>query len=353
MSFRLASACVFATFSISLTPTVIAQTAAIPDIDLKLFEKSEVDLSKGCSVSLWQHNRDPGTDKFAYIFLETLTGKNHTRQPARIKIGGEVVTATRVAVGGKSPGYGLHPYQLYKLPNPGEFVILDLKLGDEMGEAVEIESGSMSIIMKGKQVFRASVKGGSGCMTPPAVEMPAKAAPAKRTETPSHTNNDMVGMFQRYDVRANQVPRVMTQAAIKQFGCEATMLRGKVIGYQMSEESAIWQLPCGDYGTTKSAVFALVYLTDPAAQYTFIPFNFPKGKNRGLGDNAMMEPKWDMKARTVTSIYTEGNGKDCGSWERHRVNADGGFELVELRSRDMCDGKTVGAENFPVVFKAK
>ncbi len=121
----------------------------------------------------------------------------------------------------------------------------------------------------------------------------------------------------------------------------------------MSEESAIWQLPCGDYGTTKSAVFALVYLTDPAAQYTFVPFKYPKGKNRGLGDNAMMEPKWDMKARTVTSIYTEGNGKDCGSWERHRVSADGGFELVELRSRDMCDGKNVGAENFPVVFKAK
>jgi hypothetical protein len=339
---------------------VHAQPAVIPDVDLKLFEKSEVDLSKGCSVSLWQANRDPETDKFAYIFLETLTGKNHTRTPARIKVGTEVVTATRVAVGGKSPGYGLHPYQLYKLPNADEFVILDLKLGEEMGEAVEIESGTMSIVMKGKQVFRASVKGGSGCMTPPAAEQPAKAAPAKaapvppkRTEAPSQTNNDMAGMFQRYDVRANQVPRVMTQAAIKQFGCEAAMLRGKVIGYQMSEESAIWQLPCGDYGTTKSAVFALVYLTDPAAQYSFIPFKFPKGKSRGLGDNAMMEPRWDLKTRMVTSIYTEGNGKDCGSWERHRVNAEGEFELVELRARDMCDGKSVGAENFPVVFKAK
>jgi hypothetical protein len=67
----------------------------------------------------------------------------------------------------------------------------------------------------------------------------------------------------------------------------------------------------------------------------------------------MMEPKWDIKARTVTSTYTEGNGKDCGSVERHRVTAEGGFQLVELKSRDHCDGKNIGAENFPVVFKAK
>jgi hypothetical protein len=209
----------------------------------------------------------------------------------------------------------------------------------------------MSIIMKGRQVFRASVKGGAGCNTSAAAE-----PPAKRTEAPAPapvTNNDMAGMFERYAVRKEQVPRAMTQAMAKQFGCEPKTMAGAVIGFQMSEESAIWQIPCGDYGTTKSAVFALVYVTDPAKQYSFIPFKLPKGVNRNLGDNAMMEPKWDIKARMVTSTYTEGNGKDCGSVERHRVTAEGGFQLVELKSRDQCDGKNIGAENFPVVFKAK
>jgi hypothetical protein len=346
----LRAACLVA--PVFLAPAVaLAQSAAQPEVDLKLFETTEVDRSKGCSIALWQSNRDPGKDKFAYIFTEVLTGKNHARQPARIKIAGQAVTLTRVATGGKTTGYGLFPYQLYKMAGADDFVVLDLKLADEQGEAVDIESGTMSVIMKGSQVFRASVRGGAGCNTPAAAE-----PPAKRTEAPAPapaTNNDMAGMFERYAVRKEQVPRAITQAMAKQFGCEPKTMAGAVIGFQMSEESAIWQIPCGDYGVTKSAVFALVYLTDPAKQYSFIPFKFPKGQNRNLGDHAMMEPKWDIKARTVTSTYTEGNGKDCGSVERHRVTAEGGFQLVELKSREHCDGKSVGAENFPVVFKAK
>jgi hypothetical protein len=336
--------------AVFLAPTAaLAQSNAQPEVDLKLFETPEIDRSKGCTVALWQSNREPDKDKFAYVFTEVLTGKNHARQPARIKIAGQVVMLTRVATGGKATGYGLFPYQLYKMAGADDFVVLDLKLADEQGEAVDIESGTMSIIMKGRQVFRASVKGGAGCNTSAAAE-PA----AKRTEAPTPvTNNDMAGMFERYAVRKEQVPRAMLQAAAKQFGCEPKTMAGAVTGFQMSEESAIWQLPCGDYGTTKSAVFALVYVTDPAKQYSFIPFKFPKGVNRNLGDNAMMEPKWDIKARMVTSTYTEGNGKDCGSVERHRVTAEGGFQLVELKSRDQCDSKNIGAENFPVVFKAK
>jgi hypothetical protein len=327
------------------TAPAIAQSAAQPEIDLKLFEKAEVDRSKGCSVVLWQANRDPVTDKFAYLFTEVLTGQNHARQPARIKIAGQVVTLTRVATGGKSTGYGLYPYQLYKLSGPDDFVVLELKLAAEDGESVDVDSGTMSIIMKGRQVFRASVKGNAGCYT-------AAAAPAKRTEAPA-PNNDMAGMFERYAVRPQQVPAALRAAAAKQFGCEAKVLQGAVTGFQMSEESAIWQIPCGDYGGSKSAVFALVYLTDPTKNYGFIPFKFPKGQNRNLGDHAMMEPKWDLKARIVSSTYTEGNGKDCGSVERHRVTAEGGFQLIELKAREQCDGKAVGAENFPVVFKLR
>jgi hypothetical protein len=332
---------------------------AQPEIDLKLFETSEVDRSKGCSVALWQSNRDPDKDKFAFIFTENLTGRNHARQPARIKIAGQAVTLTRVATGGKTTGYGLFPYQLYRIGETDDFVVLDLKLAEEAGEAVDIESGTMSIIMRGRQVFRASVKGGAGCNTPAAAEAAKPAAPraaaAKPPEpAPPVTNNDMAGMFERYTVRAGQVPRVMTQAMAKQFGCEAVIMRRPVIGYQMSEESAIWQIPCGEYAAGQvSAIFALVYVTDPAKQYTFLPFKWPKGQNRGLGDNAMMEPKWDLKTRTVTSINTEGNGKDCGSLERHKVTEDGTFQLVELRYREMCDGKNIGVENFPVTFKAR
>jgi hypothetical protein len=340
---------------VSIAQAQTQTSAPAVAIDLKLFEKSEVDRSKGCSVVLWQANRDPEKDKFAYLFTEVLAGKNHTRQAAKIKIGETIVPLTRVATGGKTTGYNLFEYQLYKMSAADEFVVLQLKLAPEEGESVDVEDGSMSIIMKGKPVFRATVKGNAGCNTPAAPD--TKAPPKKRAEAPIKTNNEtagteFAGMFERYAVRAQSVPRKMTQEAAKKFGCEAATMRGAVIGFQMSEESAIWQIPCGDYGDKKSAVFALVYLTDPAAQYEFLPFKFPKGENRGLGDHAMMAPTWDMKTRTVRSVNTEGNGKDCGTIERHQVTAEGGFKLVELRSRMMCDGKSVGAENFPVVFKA-
>lgn len=336
------------------THAAVAQTAnptpapASPAIELKLFEKAEVDRSKGCSVVLWQDDRDPEKDKFAYLFAETLTGKNHTRQPARIKIAGQVVSLTRVATGGRTTGYNLFEYQLYKMPAADEFVILQLKLAEEEGESVDVTGGTMSIMMKGKAVFRASVKGNAGCNTAAATGT-GKVASAP----PPTTNNDMAGMFQRYPVEAKSVPRKILQEAGKKFGCEASTMRGRVTGFQMSEESAIWQIPCGSYDKRTTAVFALVYLTDPAAQYEFLPLKWPKSQNRSLGDHAMMAPQWAMKTRTVTSIYTEGNGKDCGSLERHKLTEEGRFQLVELRSRDTCDGKSVGAENFPQVFKAK
>lgn len=166
-------------------------------IDLKLFEKSEVDRSKGCSVVLWQDDRDPEKDKYAYIFAETLSGKNHARQPARIKIGGVVTTMKRVATGGKTTGYELYEYQVYQLPEEKEFVILQLRLAEEEGESVDVESGVMIIIMKGKPVFRATVKGNAGCNTPAAIavsEPPAKPTPPRALEPPrssasTQTNN--------------------------------------------------------------------------------------------------------------------------------------------------------------------
>ena len=344
-------AILFAVYGASLlgfSSAAVAQTAAQPSIDLKLFEKSEVDRSKGCSVVLWQADRDPDTDKFAYLFMERLSGKNHTRQPARMKIAGQIVTMTRVATGGKNNGYNLFEYQLYKLPEADEFVVLELKLAPLEGESVEIDDGTMSVIMKGKQIFRASVKGNAGCNTPAASEPPPSGSEKKNA-----VDSTSPGQFERYTVRSQHVPRSLVQMAIKRFGCEVAVLKGAVLGFQMSEESAIWQIPCGDYGTQKSAVFALVYLTDPAKEFSFLPFKWSKGQNRNLGDYAMMAPHWDIKARTVTSTYTEGNGKDCGSVERHRVTAEGSFELVELRAREACDGKAIGSENFPIVFKAK
>ena len=155
-------------FACSLLLPMSAGLAEAPpkDIDLELFERSEVDRHKGCKVVLWQHDRDPAQDKYAYLFDEWLIGQNHVRQTARIKIGGNTTLLKRVATGGKTTGYDVFEHQLYRLPDPNEFVILVLKLAEMKLGSVDIESGKLTVVMDGKLMFRVAVKGKAGCVTP-------------------------------------------------------------------------------------------------------------------------------------------------------------------------------------------
>ncbi len=308
-------------------------------IDLELFEKSEINRSEGCSVVLWQDDRDPDEDKYAYLFAETLSGENHTRQPARIKIGNEVTPLNRIATGGKTTGYDLYEYQLYRMPSENEFVIINLQLAEEEGESVDVVSGVMILIMRGKPVFRATVKGNAGCAT--------AAEPESAEVGP--------GMFERYPVRPEEVPAKMTAAAEKQLGCESALVQKGVMAFQLSEEAAIWQIPCGDYGDKTSAVYAVVYIPEPSADFQLLKLSLPNGVKRSLGDHALMDPAWDIKSRTVTGIHTEGNGSDCGQYERYQVTSEGEVELrlVEFREKTNCDGQTMAPEDFPLVFTAK
>ncbi|MDP3408982.1 DUF1176 domain-containing protein [Bosea sp. (in: a-proteobacteria)] len=317
-------------------------------LDLKLFDKAEVDRSKGCSVALWQANRDPDNDRYAFIFTEALTGQNHVRQPARIKVGEKVLPMTRVAIGGKVGGYGLYPYQLYRLGEGDGFAVLDLKLGEIEGEAVEIESGTLTVSMAGKQQARVPVKGGAGCMTAPAAASPPAAPPAAAAAPAS-----LDGIFSRYAVRPAQIPRTLPATLKSRFGCDPEMLKAGVTGFQMSEESAIWELPCQRFNIQANAVYALVYLPEPAQNLRFLSFKAPPGKKRTSAPAELMSPEWNLKTRTVTGTALGRSEGDCGVHERHRVGPDGEFVLVEYREKVACDGKASKPEQFPLVYRAR
>ncbi len=321
-----------------------AQTAQ-PEVDLKLFDKADVDRTKGCTVALWQSNRNPDQDKFAYLFIEHLTGRNNARQPARIRIGNQPVTFQRIATGGKGSGYGLFEYQLYKGAGPDEFLILELKLGPIEGEAVDIESGTMSVVLKGRQVFRAAVKGGAGCMTPAAQPQQAAAsAPPAAAKGPA--------LFDRYAVRPNLIPPAIINAAQKRFGCVPELMRTDAVGFALSEESAIWEMTCERFAYQASSVYALVHAQMPAKEFRFLDINPPKGRARSTGAGVLISPEWHLPSRTVTSVSLGRNQGDCGTFERHRVTESGDFALVEYREKKACDGKVGKPQDWPLVFKA-
>lgn len=333
----------------------IAQNApaaqAPAKVDLKLFEKSEVDRSKGCSFVLWQEDRDPEKDRFAYVFAETL-GRNHARENARVKIGNEVLSFRRVAVGGaKEFGYKTFPNALYKAEKDDSYLIFELKLEDSPGEVMDVTGGTMTVIRPKMPPFVSSVKGNAGCNTPAATgigaPVPRAAAPAPQQK--QETNP--IGSFAPYPVRGNEVPARMRAEAVKAAGCKDANLRKGGTGYSMSEESAIWELMCEEYTGGPGKIMVLVYTPDPAQNYTFLRFEVPKGKERQTNIREIVNPKWDLKARIITSVVTEGNGRDCGIYERHKLNEEGKFELIEYREKTMCDGKSMDPKDFPLVYR--
>ncbi|MCZ8183045.1 MAG: hypothetical protein O9322_08750 [Beijerinckiaceae bacterium] len=365
------------------------------EIDLKLFDKAEVDRSKGCSLSLWQANRDPENDRFAFIFTERFRGTAHQREAAQIKIGTSIIPLQRVGTGGRSEGYDVYPFQLYKMPDEQGYVVLDLKLEPEQGEAVEISSGKLMVTMLGKLAFRASVKGGVGCSGPPlpgpsAAPVATAPAPAPRggpqgappnvaggpltagTMAPGATAGGTLSassqtrppataqparpavsgpdMFERYSVRQQQVPARFLQGINQRFGCTVPAQRNGITGFQMSEESAIWQIPCDRFGQNQTSVFALVYLPAPDQQYEILETPSPRGLDRKLDSGVLMSAQWDVRSRTVTSLYPASDRQDCGIFERHAVTREGKLALVEFREKTRCDGVAGRPDQWPLVF---
>lgn len=323
------------------------------EIDLKLFDKAEIDRSKGCTVALWQQNRDPENDRYAIVFGEQLRGQNHLRDAARIKIGNQVIPLQRIATGGKSEGYGLYPFQLYRMPDEQGYVVLDLKLGALEGEAIDIESGKLMVSMLGKQAFRMSVKGGAGCMGAPlpagnAAGQPAAtqaAVPARAQPTPPGP-----AMFERHNVQPALFSPGFRKEVEKKFKCDAAFMRTGVVGFSLSEESAIWQIPCERFAYQTTAVFALVYTAAPEKEHQFIAVPGPKGHKRTNDPGILMSPQWDIKNRIVTSISLGRAAGDCGVLERYRVTPEGQFALVEYREKPQCDGAATKPEQFPLIF---
>jgi hypothetical protein len=170
-------------------------------------------------------------------------------------------------------------------------------------------------------------------------------APAAAAALPQAANSTDA-MLRRYAVPDTAVPRAFAQAVKKKYGCDAEVMATGITGFQMSEESAIWQIPCERFAYQATAVYALVYLTDPAKNLQFLGFQEPKGHKRTNDPGVLMNPEWDVKTRTVTSVSLGRAIGDCGVLERHRVMPDGQFMLIEYREKEACDGKLVKPEDF-------
>jgi hypothetical protein len=326
---------------------LIASPAVADDkIDLKLVGKPELGplLTQGCSALLWQANRDRDKDRYAYVFRERLAA-DHAREPALIRIGDADIAFRRIAIGGRDKGYRMFETQLYKSTTGDYTAILELKVEDEMGEAVEISGGTMTIVTPGKPPFRLNIKGGVGCIT--AAAPPPPPPPQAAPSTPSSAE----GMFRRYQVRPNQVPRTLLADAQKRYECKPDVMSSPVTAFQLSEESAVWQLQCDRFAYNTSSVFVIVHAERPQ-EYTFIGFAAPPGRKRDQ-PFILINGQWNERERTITSFALGRGMGDCGTYEVHRLAADARFRLVEFREKENCDGKETPPQQYKLVFPAR
>ncbi len=153
------------------------------------------------------------------------------RENARIKVGNDVLTFKRVAVGGAQEfGSKTFPYALYKADKDASYLIFDLKLDVAPGEILEAQGGTMTVIRPGVPPFVAEVKGALGCNIPNAAPAPSAPAapPPKRSEAPAPQTEKMGGtpaMFQKYNVPGNRIPRGMIAVAEQKMSCNAEVMR--------------------------------------------------------------------------------------------------------------------------------
>lgn len=322
-----------------------AAASADTKIELNLFSKEEVDRSKGCSVVLWQSNRDPEKDRYAHIFQEKL-GADHARQPARIKIGEKIVSLRRVATGGKTTGYKLFESQLYKMEGEDGFAVLDLKLAPEEGEAIEISDGTMVITQPGKISRTISVKGSAGCFTPAAAASTVSTRPNSPPVAPSAPANAARGR----PVAAKTMPAAMLRDLKSKAGCNSPVMTSGVVAHDLTEEASLWEIPCELFAYQATSAFAIVH-NGFESQYTLMTFKAPPGVKRD-GAYGLMGANWSARTKTLVGVWRGRADGDCGTYEVHRLE-DTSFSLREYRDKPNCDGKGNDPSKFPLVFKAK
>ncbi|WP_346912919.1 hypothetical protein [uncultured Roseibium sp.] len=128
------------------------------DIDLKLFGTKDLPSnSTGCHFALWQANRDPATDKYAYLFYLPFS-EDGAPLKARMKIGDEFIELYEIAQSQEDTVGGLPRHFAYRSDKPRYRVLIELlKVGDA-GSMAPVTEADIYVVRSKKFPFLAGAK---------------------------------------------------------------------------------------------------------------------------------------------------------------------------------------------------
>ncbi|MCY0153701.1 DUF1176 domain-containing protein [Hoeflea alexandrii] len=325
-------------FAVALLPVPTAADDA-NEIDLKLFGENVIQGWDGCRFALWQNNRDPSEDRYAYVFFAPIP--DGEALPGWVKIGDDVIEISRLDIGSADTGM-LEPFRLYRDPDARLTVMMEILEQTRTDDGIEVTDGRLTFLRNDKFPFAIRVKGLNGC--PGAGADEAAMAPT--------SSGLSLGAPVGYDSLSAVPAPVLRAIAADAPQCEPQATAGYSSAYAINTEVTLWEVPCNLYAASGSSVFAVTWAGYPD-HATILPFPAPPGM--GMNDDAeLLNASVDPASGSVTS-YSLDSGGDCGSFSRFQlVDAEGEtveFVLREFREKTLCDGVQSDPAGFPLVYQ--
>ncbi|MEQ8479189.1 MAG: hypothetical protein RIC18_00935 [Hoeflea sp.] len=322
-----------------------AQTAAQEnhDIDLKLFGEDVIQGWEGCRLAFWQHNRDPGEDRYAYVFFAPVP--DGEALPGWIKIGDGIIEVSKQDTGSADTGM-LEPFQLYRDADRKLTLLVEINEQSRSERGIEIHDARLTFLRNDKYPFPIRVRGLNGCPG-----MPDSAAEEVMADSGSGGGLTL-GQPVDFD-SLDQVPAPILRAIADQAPeCEPSATPGFSSAFAVNDDITLWQLPCNLYASRGSSVFALSWTYYP--DHATILMNPPVPGSGGAESAEILDAIVDPESGTVTSISLDSGG-DCGSYTLLELeDAEGEtleFTLREFREKSECDGVETDPADFPLVYR--
>ena len=323
-----------------LTPLQAAADDA-NDIDLRLFGDNVIDGWPGCRFALWQHDRNPEDDRFAYVFFAPIP--DGEALPAWVKIGDEVIEVENRPIGSADTGM-LEPFRLYRDAAAELTVMMEIFSQTRTDRGVEIDDARLTFLRSDRFPFAIRVKGLNGCPGATADEGGAGAEP----RTGGLSLGAGVGIDSLDSVPSAVLRAIATDTPV----CDPGSTAGYSTAYAISDAMTLWQVPCNLYASSGSSVFAVSWTYAP--DHATVLF-FPAPPGAGISDEAEILNASVAPATASVTSFSLDSGGDCGTYQQYElVDAEGEtveFVLREYREKTDCDGVETDPSRFPLVYQ--
>lgn len=347
---KVLSAMVFSALVIAVPQTANAEEDNYK-IRLKLFGTDDI---KGglasCRLSFWQHNRNPESDRYAYLFHVNM-GRDGYPEPAQLKVGDTFYSLTQLVAGGE-PIEGHVTQYLFATDDreiKAQIEILDANFRDD---AIYFDKVKLTVIQKGKVPFTANAKGVDGCL---------KTQTAEQTAAPAQSSGPALpaGIPIGAEVLLNdtsEIPGELRQQ-MRDYAANDCDIGGQFAWggarYVINDYYLLWQIPCFSGAYQGSSVLAVTQ-NPPQGWGELLTLPNPPGLE-GNQNYAAMNAKVIGNAGHIETIEFNRGAGDCGVRQMFRLIDGPGevleLELLEYREKIECDGNAPPPENWPLAYR--